>query len=84
MGQVSPEPTEAIHRKRKMLKKFQLTMVIAAGAFVVSVIAHNAISAWFGVEEPVFFTVAVFLCPTAFLVGLVGSIVSAIKKRTPR
>ncbi len=62
-----------------MLKKFLLTMGISAGVFVVSVLAHNAISAWLGVEEPVFFIIAVFLCPVAFLVGAVGSIVLAIK-----
>ncbi len=64
-----------------MLKKFLLTMAIAAGAFVVSVLAHNAVSAAFGGEEPVFFTLAVTLCPAAFLVGAVGSIVMAIKGR---
>ena len=63
-----------------MLKRFLLTMGISAAAFVVSVIAHNAISAWFGIEEPVFFTIAVFLCPVAFLVGAVSSIVFAVKK----
>ena len=63
-----------------MLRKFLLTMGISAGAFVVSVVAHNAVSAWFGIEEAVFFVIAVFLCPAAFLVGAVGSIVSAIKK----
>jgi len=63
-----------------MLKKFLLTMGISAGVFVVSVLAHNAISAWFGMEEPVFFTIAVFLAPAAFLVGAVGSIVVLIKR----
>ena len=62
------------------MKKFLLAMAISAGAFVVSVLAHNAISALFGVEEAVFFAVAVFICPVAFLVGTVGSIVLAIKK----
>ncbi len=55
-------------------------MAASVGAFVVSVIAHNAISGWFGVEEPVFFFIAVFVSPLAFLVGAVGSIVFAIKK----
>ncbi len=63
-----------------MLKKFVLTMSIAAGVFVVSVVAHNAISAWFGIEETVFFVIAVFLTPAAFLVGAVGSIVVIIKR----
>lgn len=64
-----------------MLKKFLLTMGISAGAFVLSVIAHNAISAWFGIEEPVFFAIAVFVCPIAFLVGAVGSIIIAVRRR---
>jgi len=63
-----------------MLKKFVLTMSISAGVFVVSVLAHNVISAWFGIEEPVFFVIAVFLSPAAFLVGAVGSIVIIIKR----
>jgi hypothetical protein len=70
-----------------MRKRFRLIMGISAGAFVVSVLAHNAISAWFNIEEAVFFTIAVFLCPTTFLVGAVGSIVLAVrgtKKGRPR
>ena len=63
-----------------MLKKFLLVMGISAGVFVVSVLAHNAINAWFDIEEAVFFSIAVFLAPAAFLVGAVGSIVLAIKK----
>jgi len=63
-----------------MLKKFVLTMSISAGAFVVSVLAHNAISAWFGIEEPVFFFIAIILAPVAFLVGAVGSIVIISKR----
>lgn len=63
-----------------MLKKFVLTMSISAGAFVVSVLAHNVISGWFGIEEPVFFFIAIILAPLAFVVGAVGSIV-VISKR---
>ena len=63
-----------------MLKKFLLTMGISAGSFVVSVVAHNAISAWFGIEEPVLFAIAVLVCPVAFLVGAVGSIALAIRR----
>lgn len=63
-----------------MLKKFVLTMSISAGVFVVSVLAHNAISGWFGIEEPVFFFIAIIVAPLAFVVGAVGSIV-VISKR---
>ncbi len=62
-----------------MLKKFLLIMGLSAVAFVVSVLAHNVIYAWFGIEEAVFFIIAVFLCPAAFLVGAVGSVVLAIR-----
>jgi len=63
-----------------VLKRFLLTMGISAGVFVVSVLAHNAISGWFGIEEPVFFFIAIILAPAAFLVGAVGSIVVIIKR----
>lgn len=62
------------------MKKFLLIMGISAGVFVVSVLLHNAISAWFHIEEPVFFSIAIFLAPAAFLVGAAGSIVLAIKR----
>jgi len=62
------------------LKKFLLIMGISVGAFVVSVLLHNAISGLFGIEEPVFFFIALVLCLAAFLVGAVGSIVLVIKK----
>jgi hypothetical protein len=64
-----------------MLKPF---LIIAAGApivFVVAVVLHNVISAWLGIEEPLFFFVAVVVAPLAFVIGVVGSIVSAITER---
>ena len=64
----------------EMLKRFLLTMGISAGSFLVGVMGHNAISAWFGIEEPVFFAIAVFVCPVAFLVGAVGSRTLAIRR----
>lgn len=63
-----------------MLRNFLWLMGISAGAFVVSVLAHNLISGWFGIEEPVFFFIAVVLCPAAFIVGAVGSIIVLIKR----
>ncbi len=77
-----------------MLKKFLiLTGASAAGIFV-SVLFHNAIYGlfihWFGTDfwgriglgdEPFFFIMAIFVCPIGFLVGAVGSIVFAIKRR---
>jgi len=59
------------------------------GIFVF-VLLHNAIYAlfihffgtefWNGGDEPFFFIMAIFVCPIGFLVGVVGSIVLAIKK----
>ena len=62
------------------LKKSLLMMGISVGGFVVSFLLHNAISGLLGIEEPVFFFIAIALCPAAFLIGAVGSIVLAIKK----
>jgi len=76
-----------------MLKKFLILTGASSAGFSVSVFLHNAIYGlfihWFGVDfwgriglgdEPVFFFIAIFLCPAAFLVGAVGSIVFTIKK----
>jgi hypothetical protein len=62
------------------VKKFILITLIAAGAFIVSVILHNLISGLFHVEEPVFFILAVIVAPLAFLVGLTGLAVYGIRR----
>ncbi len=79
---------------RGLLRKFLLITVAAPIGAVVSVALHNFIYGvfiyFFGAdfwertgigEEPVFFTIAIFICPVAFLVGVVGSIVLLIKAR---
>ena len=72
-----------------MLKKFLILTGASSAGFFISVLLHNAIYGlfihffgvdfWNGGDEPVFFIIAVFLCPIGFLVGVVGSIVLAIK-----
>ena len=62
-------------RRLRMLKTFLLIAGIALGTFIISVFLHNALSGLFGVEEPVFFCIAVFAAPLALAVGLVGSLV---------
>jgi len=62
-----------------MLKIFLMVAGISLGAFIISVFLHNALSALFDIEEPVFFTIAVFISPLAFVVGLIGSLVIFIK-----
>ncbi len=63
----------------KLLKTFLLVAGISLGVFIISVFLHNALSGLFGVEEPVFFIIAVFICPLAFAVGIIGSLVIFIK-----
>ena len=48
------EPKMA-ERRLRMLKTFLLIAGIAVGTFIISVFLHNALSALFGIEEPVFF-----------------------------
>ena len=76
-----------------ILKKFLMLTGASSAGFIVSVSLHNVIYGlfihWFGVgfwdriglgDEPLFFIIAVFLCPIGFLMGAVGSIVLAIKR----
>jgi len=57
------------------LKKFLLLTGASAVGFLPFVLLHNIVSALFGVEEPFFFILAVFICPLGFLVGAIGTIV---------
>lgn len=66
-------------RGLKLLKTFLLVAGISLGAFIISVFLHNALSGLFGVEEPVFFIISVFICPLGFAVGIIGSLVIFIK-----
>jgi hypothetical protein len=74
-------------------KKFLILTGASSVGIIVSVLLHNAIYGlfihffgadfWYRVglgDEPVFFIMAIFVCPIAFLVGAVGSIVLAIKR----
>ena len=63
------------YRGSKMFKIFLLTAGISVAVFILGVFLHNALSGLFGVEEPVFFFVSVFLAPLGFAVGLIGSLV---------
>ena len=77
-----------------ILQKFLLLTGASAVGFLVSILLHNAIYGlfiyFFGTnfwdrislgDEPVFFIVAIIICPIGFLVGVAGSIVLAIKNR---
>jgi uncharacterized MAPEG superfamily protein len=66
-------------RPLKLLKTFLLITGLSIGTFIVSVFLHNALSALFGVEEPVFFLIAVIVSPAALAAGIIGSLVMVIK-----
>lgn len=74
------------------LKKFLLLTGCSAVGFPVCVVLHNLVYGLFivlfgegfwgpGGDEPVFFIIALVVCPIAFLVGVIGSIVQFIKTR---
>ena len=73
-----------------MPKKFLLLTGASAVGFLLFVLLHNAVYGlfihffgadfWNGGDEPVFFVIAIFVCPLGFLVGAVGSIVLAIRQ----
>jgi hypothetical protein len=70
---------------RGAFRVFLVLVGIAPAAMIVSIILHNAISGLLTAllkrefEEAVFFLIALFACPAAFLVGTIGSIVLIIK-----
>jgi len=71
-------------------KKFMLLTGASVVGIPVAILLHNAVYGlfiyWFGADfwkggdEPVFFILAVIVCPIGFLVGVVGNIVLAVKK----
>jgi hypothetical protein len=65
-------------RLLKLLKTFLLIIGLSIGTFIVGVFLHNALSALFGIEEPVFFIIAVILSPAALAAGIIGSLVLVI------
>lgn len=79
-------------RGLRLLKTFLLVAGISLGAFIISFVLHNAVYGLFihflgadfwdriGIaDEPVFFVIAVIICPLAFAVGLIGTLVIFIK-----
>jgi len=66
-------------RGLKMLKVFLMTAGISVAVFILGVFLHNALSGLFGMEEPVFFFISVFLAPLGLAVGLIGSLVIFIQ-----
>jgi len=84
----------AVTRTWKRTKMFLILLGASVVGFIVFVVLHNvfygltiltshitALSHLLEVFHVAFFIIAVFLCPAAFLVGVIGSIVLAIKGR---
>jgi hypothetical protein len=75
-----------------MLKKFFLLTGASAVGLPVFAVLHNLVYAllinFFGFgadfDEPVFFIMATMICPLAFLVGVIGSIILGVKKSPSR
>ena len=76
----------------RIFRIFLLTAGMSLGAFIISFVLHNAIYGlfiyFFGADfwdkigladEPVFFFLAVIICPLAFAVGVIGSLVVFLK-----
>jgi len=78
-----------------VLKKFLILTGASSAGLLPSILLHNAIYGLFihffgadfwdrigpGGDEPIFFIIAIFVCPIGFLVGAVGSIVLAIRNK---
>jgi len=64
------------------LKTFLLLTGASAAGLPVFAVLHNVVGALLNLEEPVFFILATMVCPIAFLVGAVGTIVLAAKNKS--
>ena len=57
------------------LKRFMATAGLSLSTVALGIVLHNMIYAWFGVEDAVFFVLALLVAPAVLLVCLVGGIV---------
>lgn len=87
--------TSVLREKSKgKLKRFLILTAASATAFFISIFLHNLVYGLFiflfgegfwkriGLgDEPLFFFIAIIVCPIVFLVGLIGSIVLLAKKK---
>jgi hypothetical protein len=64
------------------LNKFLLLTGASAAGLPVFVVLHNVVGALLNLEEAVFFILATIVCPIAFLIGAIGTIVLAAKNKT--
>ena len=59
----------------KLFRTFMLVIGLSIGAFIISVFLHNFLGMLIGVEEPVFFIIAVIVSPLALAAGIIGALV---------
>ena len=62
----------------KLLRTFLVLAALSVPVFIVGAFMHNFLSALFGIEEPVFFILAVIVAPLALVVGLLGSLALSV------
>lgn len=73
----------------KKAGSYLLLGIFSIAGFAVSVLLHNVFEAIsgegtiFGIVGAIFFLIALFICPACLVVGIVGSIVKALKKVDP-
>lgn len=83
--------------RRWDVKKFLILLGASIAVFFLSTLLYNLVYGlllrWFGADfwnrlstgdEFFFFSIAVFICPVGFVIGVFGSIILAIKKRAQR
>ena len=69
------------------VKKFLLLTGISSVGFLVFVVLHNLVSGLLSmilnseIEEPVFFILAVIVCPLGFIIGVIGSIIELVRQK---
>lgn len=69
---------EISEKRLKLLKTFLILAALSLPVFIIGVFMHNALSALFDVEEPVFFVIAVIIAPLVLAIGLIGSLVLVV------
>jgi hypothetical protein len=82
--------------KKKVVGKLKVYLLLAgasATGFLVFIVLHNLVYALFshffgenfwgtGGDEPVFFVLAIIVCPLGFLIGAVGTIILGLKNKS--
>lgn len=56
----------------------KLLMLVIVG--IVSILAHNFISGFVGFEDPIFFSLVVFILPIYFLICMVYSLIFVVRR----